>query len=138
MSLQPATALVVDDDPILQAVLGNILRKRHTMVVLQAENGIDACRLVDSCEDPLSLLVCDLNMPECDGVEFVQRLSARQIRVPIIFVTGAKATIARSASVLASATGFEVLATLSKPVDTKAFSQFVDKALSGQQQRVTA
>ena len=76
---------LVDDDPA-------VLRLLHAMV---ATIGVEARTYAAAREflaayrpAPCECLVCDLRMPDIDGMELQQRLIARNAALPIIFLTG--------------------------------------------------
>jgi two-component system, chemotaxis family, chemotaxis protein CheY len=84
-------AMVVDDSRTIRRILGGILGGLG-FEVCQAENGKDALGALDRERDagvPVSLALVDWNMPEMNGLEFVQRLRAdsRNADVLVIMVT---------------------------------------------------
>lgn len=110
-------ALLIDDDPIIQELLAQYLRTRHGLRVLVASNGQEACRLLEHASQRVELAICDLNMPDCDGIEFIEMLQAKGIRLPIVFVTGARPEIAAAAQIIAKSNGQHVIGLLKKPVN---------------------
>ncbi|GAC1663314.1 MAG: response regulator transcription factor [Candidatus Dormibacteraceae bacterium] len=75
----------VDDDPrFLSALVRTLRATRHTV-----NSYTSAGDFLESL-DPKSpgCLITDLRMPEIDGLELQRRLAQRQIRLPIIFITG--------------------------------------------------
>ena len=95
--------LVVDDDPIVCAILADALEKLGVEHVLVAQDGEDAAWLFTENEYDIPVIICDLNMPRLNGIEFVQFLSGRMSEPCIVFVSGAHATIRNSAVALAEA-----------------------------------
>jgi len=79
--------LVVDDDPSLLAILGNILTK-FGYNVAQYTNGADALEAVQN--EPPDLILLDINMPDIDGYQVCGNL--KQIDgikdIPVIFMSG--------------------------------------------------
>ncbi len=78
-----ARVLVVDDDPRLRRLLALNLRSVG-YEVFTAARGTEAATLV-AREDP-DLVLLDVMLPGCDGIEVVRRVRAFS-RVPIILVT---------------------------------------------------
>jgi two-component system, chemotaxis family, chemotaxis protein CheY len=69
-------AMVVDDSRTIRRILSGILTELG-FEVCQAENGRDALGALDrerAGGAPVSLALVDWNMPEMNGLEFVQRL----------------------------------------------------------------
>ena len=81
--------LIVDDSNAMRKVLAIALRKAGVTVteLWEAGNGQEALNILES-KTP-DLILCDINMPVMDGMEFLKRLS--QIRsvssTPIVMIT---------------------------------------------------
>lgn len=79
--------LVVDDEPAIRKLLARILERAGFDVVL-AEDGLDALEKVRG-DASLRLVVSDLRMPNCGGLEFVKRvLSEFKRDFEFILLTG--------------------------------------------------
>jgi class 3 adenylate cyclase/ActR/RegA family two-component response regulator len=81
----PATVNVIDDDPGIREALGNLLRSVGLQANLYGSvpEFLNAGRL-----DGPTCLVLDVRLPGESGLHFQRELSAANIRVPIIFITG--------------------------------------------------
>lgn len=120
-----STALIVDDDPIIQMVVGRYLRSHYGFDILVAGNGREAGALIEGASGEIALLVCDLHMPDCNGVELLEYLQEKGFRAPVLFVTGARREIAEAATFLARAKRLQVLGLLRKPVDLAKLSSLI-------------
>ncbi len=67
-------ALVVDDSRTVRIIVGSILREIG-MTVIEATDGRQALKLVEANPD-VELAVVDWNMPEMNGLEFIQAVRA--------------------------------------------------------------
>jgi DNA-binding response OmpR family regulator len=77
------TVLVVDDEiKILEVVKSYLLREKYR--VLTAENGKDALALLQN--NPVSLLLLDLMLPDLSGEEICKKVRASS-DMPIIMMT---------------------------------------------------
>jgi PAS domain S-box-containing protein len=89
-SKSPGTAarkvLVVEDEPIVRAVIERTLRESHYRVCI-AGSAADAFALADR-EGPFDLLVTDVAMPDVDGRELAQVLVSRWPTLLVLFVSG--------------------------------------------------
>jgi two-component system cell cycle sensor histidine kinase/response regulator CckA len=81
------TILVVDDEPAVCHVTGNML-ELHGFSVLYAQSGEQALRLVDQHHGPIHLLVTDIVMPHMSGPQLAQQLRFRQPNLPVLFISG--------------------------------------------------
>ncbi len=86
--------LVIDDQPIMLKLLEQILKDRYEVVAL--ENGKEALEWMYSGNIP-DLVVADLNMPEIDGFEYIQRIreSGFFYDVPLIVLSGEESSTER-------------------------------------------
>jgi CheY-like chemotaxis protein len=81
-----ATVLVVDDQASVRMALRLILETDGYRV----EEAADGQAALRACHrGGLALIVTDLLMPDCDGLEFLRMLRRAQPAVPVIVVTGA-------------------------------------------------
>lgn len=81
-----AKLLIIDDDEVVRASLAAYLEDSGFQV-LQAGNGIQGLEIFDT-EQP-DLVICDLRMPQVDGLELIRRINAVSTDVPVIVVSGA-------------------------------------------------
>ena len=81
-----ATLLIIDDDDVVRASLAAYLEDSG-FHVLQAANGMQGLDVFQT-QSP-DLVICDLRMPQIDGLELIRRISALQVETPVIVVSGA-------------------------------------------------
>ncbi|HEY7676074.1 MAG TPA: GAF domain-containing protein, partial [Candidatus Methylomirabilis sp.] len=83
----PKTALIVDDDVLFQAAIGDGLRDAGYAVAVAA-NGLEALEMVR--EAPPDFILLDLIMPKLDGTRTCRMLKAhpQHRAIPIIVLTG--------------------------------------------------
>lgn len=77
--------IVVDDSATVRAQVGGALSKSG-FEVLEARDGLEALDKVSATPD-LSLVVCDVNMPRMNGLEFLEAARAKGIHVPVLMLT---------------------------------------------------
>ncbi len=82
---QTGTVYVVDDDPAVLKMLEAMIATLgvEVRVFASAREFLDQYRPA-----PIACLVCDLRMPDIDGVELQKRLKAVGAPLPMIFLTG--------------------------------------------------
>ncbi len=110
--LEGKKVLIVDDDMRNIFALATVLDARG-MVIVSAENGRDAIRLVEA--DPtIDIVLMDIMMPEMDGMETMRRMRKlpRGKDLPLIAVTAKAMKGDREKCIDAGAWDY-----LSKPVD---------------------
>ena len=79
------TVLIVDDDESVQTMLYKVIRSNGLNAEV-ASGGQEAVTL--ATRHNYDLILLDVNMPEMDGFQVVQQLRSRDIRTPIIIVSG--------------------------------------------------
>ena len=81
-----AKLLIIDDDEVVRASLAAYLEDSG-FSVLQAANGLQGLQVFEQ-EHP-DLVICDLRMPQVDGLELIRRVNQLQSDIPVIVVSGA-------------------------------------------------
>jgi len=103
--------LIVDDEPLMVEIIGDILYDEGYSVI-SAQNGQDG--IIKAYENRIDLILMDINMPDMDGYEACRILkNADKTRnIPIIFLTGLKDRDSRIKGLEAGGNDF-----LTKPID---------------------
>ena len=121
-------ALIVDDSSVMRKIVERSLRQAGLPIAqfLEAGNGVEA--LVAVQENKLDLILCDINMPVMDGLEFVKRLSALDNAkgVPVVMITteGSEGHVVQAIS--AGASGY-----IRKPFTAEQVKEHVLPVLAG-------
>lgn len=116
-----ATILVVDDEDVTLALVGQILTAAGHRV-LPARNGREAINLLDR-EKSIRVVVTDLRMPEFNGLRLIRDRRDAGDMIPIIAMSGV------NADQLILAEDYGANATLMKPIDRDKLLAAVDRAL---------
>ena len=77
--------LVIDDERSIRNTLKEILEYEHYSVQL-AENGIDGLKLIDS--EKFDIILCDIKMPQMDGMEVLDKIFEKSIDTPVVMISG--------------------------------------------------
>lgn len=81
-----AKLLIIDDDEVVRTSLAAYLEDSG-FNVLQAGNGLQGLQVFEQ-EHP-DLIICDLRMPQVDGLELISRINQLETDTPVIVVSGA-------------------------------------------------
>jgi DNA-binding response OmpR family regulator len=81
-----AHILVLEDDPSVQTLLRKQLQA-HGFKVSLATDGLDGLMKLETLNP--DLMICDVMMPNLDGVEFVKAIKGNTAtqKIPVIFLT---------------------------------------------------
>jgi EAL domain-containing protein (putative c-di-GMP-specific phosphodiesterase class I)/ActR/RegA family two-component response regulator len=110
--------LIVDDDEFILDTTAYMLRRLGYELVLTATDVVNALDLINTSPIPVDMILCDLNMPGTDGVEFMRQLTERQYAGGILLISGEDSRTLKSAENLARAHGLQLVGAISKPVKT--------------------
>ena len=82
-----ATALVVDDEPMVRHLVRRILEP-EICGVLEVEDGETALRLIQRRADSIDVVLTDLSMPGIDGFTVVEVLAQHPPTLPVLCMSG--------------------------------------------------
>ena len=120
-----ATILIVDDYAVSLRLLNHILlRANHKPVT--ASNGLQALDVLE--QEPVDLVILDIDMPEINGIEVLRRIraDARFTTLPVIMLTASGDDEDRKQAEASGANGFltkptssdEIIAIINQHLDT--------------------
>lgn len=118
--------LVVDDSPIIRKMVEGFLRHASIQIeVLEAANAQDALALAD--QRAVDLILCDINMPETDGLALLRKMrEADKTRSVPVVIMSAEGSLRRvQEAVDAGANGF-----LRKPFAASEMREQIFRVLS--------
>ena len=78
-------ALIVDDSSTMRQLIGFAVRRIPGLALVEAENGVEALRLIG--ERSFDLILLDINMPVMSGFTLLEELQTRSDVPPIIVIT---------------------------------------------------
>lgn len=118
--------LVLDDETFMLKLLSHTLATQGFTRVTTCDNGQSALAWVDHPDSPPNLILCDLNMPGMDGVEFVRKLVEHRYAGSLILVSGEDERVMKTAEKLVKAHGITVLGHLKKPVTPEGLTEMLE------------
>jgi CheY-like chemotaxis protein len=110
------SVLVVDDDAFSCGMLCEMLRDLGVAEVRCAGNGHAALRTLAGLHGAPDLLICDLFMPDMDGIEFLAELGRQKYQGEVLLISGGDVEMLALAQVLALADGIQLLGSFCKPL----------------------
>lgn len=121
--------LLVDDDAFMLGLQAHMLRSMgyaRVAALGSARAGLEALHSPAQGDRPFDVVVCDLNMPEMDGIEFLQALNAAEFVGGVILLSGEGARIMHTVQKLLSGRGMRILGALEKPAKQEALRALLD------------
>lgn len=117
---RPIKILVVEDEAVVLHTLQLIL-KQHGYQVTGARDGAEA--LADHASPP-DILLCDINLPDMDGIQIALKLKDRYPRLRVVLLSGEISSAELLDDAREKGYHFEVLA---KPTDPQQLLQILSE-----------
>jgi len=118
--------LLLDDDYIMHRITSVMLNDLGVSQVINAMSGPAALDILKAQSDAIDVIICDLNMPEMDGVEFIRHLARRDYSGSLILTSGEDLRILKTVEKLAIEHSLQVLGILEKPVTPVKLRELLD------------
>lgn len=82
-------SILIIDDSAAQRKLVRLALETQGYVIVEAENGMQAIEAMDRIGGSTRLILCDVNMPVMNGLEFVRELKKHEnhAAIPVIMLT---------------------------------------------------
>lgn len=109
------TILIIEDDLFQLKLLVKMLSKITKAKISVASNGQEALTSLNKLVAP-DLILCDLSMPEMDGIEFLRIISTRQLDTQIVLTSSADEDVISSVKQMACLYGLSNITSLKKPI----------------------
>jgi CheY-like chemotaxis protein len=108
--------LIVDDDSFSQELFSEMLMTLGVTDIHTASNGRVGLRTLAALPRHPDLLICDVFMPDMDGIEFTGELAKKGYQGGLILVSGQDITMMSIAQDVAISDGLKMLGAYTKPV----------------------
>lgn len=99
-------AMLVDDHPVIQEVMGAVLARTLAPEVIYVENGLQEALLRARQDSALDLVVLDLGLPGCKGIEALTRFRKAFPQVPVVVISATEDSATVRAALDAGARGY--------------------------------
>jgi CheY-like chemotaxis protein len=116
-----ARVLLLDDDTFMLDLLADMFADLGQFVLLPESDARRALATLTG-QRP-DLLVCDLSMPELDGIEFLRAAAGAGYQGQVMLLSGMDAGVRRSAERLAQAHGLNVIGAYKKPISLEELTE---------------
>jgi CheY-like chemotaxis protein len=115
--------LLLDDDAFMLDLLADMIHGLgypHVHADTDARHALKALPVFRP-----DLLICDLSMPDMDGIEFLRSVAEGGFDGSVILLSGMDSGILRAAEILAMAQGLTILGARSKPLPHAALAELL-------------
>lgn len=125
MARLPLRMFVVDDEPFALLLLCRQLANIGLSQVETFGSALDALQVLEKNRNAADVVICDLQMPVMDGVEFVRNLARIGFGGSLVLVSGEDERVLETVKRLAAAHRLNVLGALRKPTSPEAIRQLL-------------
>ena len=117
MQASELKVLVIEDDDLQRMIVIEMLRALGVTSICDADNGKLALEIIHGVhERPIDLVICDLNMPEMDGLEFLRHLGREDHNISIVITSAVDSKLLDSVGRMTKMHGIKLLGTIEKPI----------------------
>lgn len=124
------TALIVDDDEASRSIAQNTLVSLGIADIHLAHDGKEAARKLAALPQ-LDLILCDIIMPERDGIEFISDLVAASFTGGLVLMSANGSQFMDLTKLLAKRKNLQIWATLNKPLIASEVAEAIERGLHG-------
>jgi len=96
--------MIVDDSTTMRKIIKHHLNQLGYAKIVEASNGAEGLKKLD--EEDINLIICDWNMPEMNGLQFLHALKERGKNPPVIMLTTVNTEEEVMAALKAGATSY--------------------------------
>ena len=119
--------LIVDDQSHVRNWVRTVLTHGGVHEVSEASDGSEALAAVTHPGAWFDLILCDLRMPERDGIELIRAFAALGIESSIAIMSVEEERVIETAGMLAEVQGLRLLGTVAKPLTGEKLQLLFDK-----------
>ena len=113
--------LVVDDSATMRQLIIMTLKKMGCTSIADAENGKKALEKLDA-SGPVDVVLTDIDMPEMNGLEFIENARSKYTAMPIIILSTHGDEATRDKGLMLGATDY-----LTKPLSGAKLTDVLEK-----------
>ncbi|WP_340680767.1 EAL domain-containing response regulator [Paraglaciecola sp.] len=119
--------LVIDDSISQRHYMTELCKNSGAHKIVSAANGSIALSEIDNPNNKFDIIICDLEMPDLNGIELISLLGARKNKSAILIVSGREQSLISAVELMATMQGLWILGSVKKPLLMNSFQSFVEE-----------
>lgn len=116
-AINPMSILLIDDDPFYSQLAVEVLGNLGFDEIVVANDGTAGLDRLNAGDKGYDVIICDLNMPEMNGVEFIRHAAKTKFGGGIILLSGENKRMLETAYGVAKTHDANILGAMSKPIN---------------------
>ncbi|WMW80038.1 response regulator [Undibacterium cyanobacteriorum] len=125
------TVLILDDDEFSQDVMIGMLEELGISKIRVASDGNDGLRVLKEMSVPPDVLICDILMPDMDGMSFLTELAKTDFKGRVALVSGIDSDILSIAEKVVRDDGLNIIGAFLKPIKLDHLRQIMSNPVAG-------
>ena len=97
--------LLLDDDQFMLEYVSELLRELGVHNIWMAQDGVTGLSVIKDLKTDIDLLICDIEMPGMDGIEFLRNIAVQGYTGNIVLFSGLDPQLLKAAERFAKASG---------------------------------
>ena len=118
------SVLVVEDHDFQRRTAAMLLRNLGIGSVAEASDGVDALAVLRTT-DPPDVILCDIDMPGMDGVEFIHHVAESELAGAVIIASALDAKVIDAVRAVSEGCGLQVLGVIEKPLTARRLGELL-------------
>ncbi|HIF9381622.1 TPA: EAL domain-containing response regulator [Photobacterium damselae] len=119
--------LVLEDHAFQRWFLVNSIKQLGYQSVLEAASGQEALAICQ--QQAIDIILCDLELPDMDGIEVLRKLSEQKKALSIILCSAVDESVLCTVSKMVEASNLVLLGQATKPIEKDHLSQLLNKSV---------
>src|SRR3954465_1529865 len=115
MDISDLHFLVAEDHSFQRKMVVGALRSLGAQHVLEAADGQAAFEFFSDLAQPIDVIICDLEMPNMDGMEFIRHIGKAGTPISLILNSSLERAVVSSVEIMTRAYGINLLGAIEKP-----------------------
>ncbi len=120
------TVLIAEDHDFQRRALAHMMRALGADDVLEAANGAEALERLHAASG-VDLILCDLDMPTMDGMEFMRHLGQLGSAAGVIITSAHDSNVINSVQIMTQAYGVRLLGVIEKPATRRSVGELLEQ-----------
>lgn len=127
--------LIVEDQDFQREALALLLGNIGARHIFQVENGRVALDFLKDTAEPIDVILCDIDMPEMDGMAYLRNLAETGCDASVILVSALDRALLDSVETMAKDYGVEILGAMPNPPSRSLVKSLIATRRAGARRR---